>query len=101
MILQNAGLRPLEHLLAWQLHYGTWLACLVIALGLGAAFFGGSAGEPIVNAGIALFILLPVLRLALMLVIFLRTRDYRFGVIAAVVLIIIGLSLTLGLLASA
>jgi uncharacterized membrane protein len=82
----------LEGLLAGVLHYGTWLACAVIALGLAV-----SSNGHIVAAGIALLILLPVLRVALMLAVFLRQRDYRFSAIAALVLMIIFLGFALGL----
>jgi uncharacterized membrane protein len=42
-----------------------------------------------VKAGVAVFILLPVARVALMLTLFLRERDYAYTVIAALVLAII------------
>jgi len=51
----------------------------------------------IVTVGILLFILLPVSRVALMLIVFLRERDYRFGAFAAVVLGIIFLGFILGM----
>lgn len=82
----------LEQVLAGLLNSGTWVASAVIAVGLGLSFLPGvhgSVGLQIVTAGIALFILLPVLRVALMLAAFLRGRDYRFGGIAALVLLII------------
>jgi hypothetical protein len=41
------------------------------------------------NAGIGLLILLPVSRLFLMLVLFLRNRDYRLAFAAGLVLLII------------
>jgi uncharacterized membrane protein len=41
------------------------------------------------TAGIALFILLPIMRLILMLGAFVHQRDYRFGAIAALVLVIV------------
>jgi uncharacterized membrane protein len=50
----------------------------------------------IVTAGIALFILLPVMRLILMLGVFLHQRDYRFGAIAALVLAIVAAGLLVG-----
>lgn len=96
---------PLERLLASLLHYGTWLASAVIALGLVLAMIDSRfrahapalpAGMPIITAGIALFILLPVLRLVLMLGVFLRERDYRFGAIAALVLAIVIAGCVLG-----
>ena len=86
----------LERLLAVLLHYGTWLASAVIAVGLAAAPLGRSAGASIVTAGIALFILLPVSRVALMLAVFLRRGDYRFAAISALVLAVIAAGVALG-----
>lgn len=92
----------LERLLARVLHRGTWLATGVIALGLALALLGwpgalsALTGTRIVAAGIALFILLPVLRVLLMLIVFVRDGDYRFGAIAALVLAIIALGAALG-----
>ena len=96
----------LEGMLAQLLNYGTWFSSAVTALGLvlvqvegylGASALGGPSGTTIVTAGIALLIMLPVLRLALMLVVFLRERDYMFGVITATVLIIIAFGTALGI----
>ena len=50
----------------------------------------------IVTAGIALLIVLPVLRVFLMLVVFVRMRDFRFGAIAMLVLAIMLLGSVLG-----
>jgi uncharacterized membrane protein len=90
---------PLERILAEVLHYGTWLASAVIAVGLALAL-GESilsvSGLPIVTAGIAMFILLPVVRVILMLIVFVRERDYRFAAIAATVLAVIVLGLVVG-----
>ena len=91
---ETAGL---ERLLAQLLHYGTWLASAVIALGLVIARFEVQTGMKVVTLGIALFILLPVARLGMMAAVFLREGDYRFGLISILVLAIIGLGLALGL----
>ncbi len=96
----------LERMLARLLNYGTWFSSVVIALGLalalvegylGPSALGGPSGTTIVTAGIALLIMLPVLRLALMLVVFLRERDYIFGIITAAVLTIIAFGTALGI----
>jgi uncharacterized membrane protein len=50
----------------------------------------------IAAAGIALFIVLPLARVATMLVFFARSRDYRFSGIAALVLGIILFSYLVG-----
>lgn len=102
--IARAGAR-LEHWLAALLHYGTWIAAGTIALGLAIALAAmrtrsaghpASAGMPVVTLGIALFILLPVMRLILMLGVFLHQRDYRFSVIAALVLAIVAAGLVVG-----
>ncbi|MFL9868132.1 DUF1634 domain-containing protein [Paraburkholderia fungorum] len=95
----------LEHWLAKLLHCGTWVATGIIATGLAISLLSNREsplesalpGMPVVTAGIALFILLPVMRLILMLGMFLHQRDYRFGAITAFVLLIV----TAGLLAGA
>lgn len=79
----------LEHVLGRLLHYGTLLASAVIAAGLFIAPASGAMGFRIATSGIVLFILLPVVRVGAMLIFFLRERDYRFGAIAALVLLII------------
>ena len=87
----------LERLLASVLYYGTWLASAVIAVGLAMALLRGHPfAMRIVTAGILLLILLPVLRVTLMLIVFVRERDYRFGAIAALVLTFIALGFALG-----
>jgi hypothetical protein len=50
----------------------------------------------IVIGGISIFIFLPVLRVIVMLIIFVCERDYRFGAIATLVLMIIVLGAALG-----
>ncbi|HEX3315866.1 MAG TPA: DUF1634 domain-containing protein [Gemmataceae bacterium] len=93
----------LESMLADLLGRGTFLASIVIAIGLAWSSTETLAAGPaplgvrIVTAGIVLFIALPVLRLVLMLVGFLRQRDYRFVGITATVLLIIALGLALGM----
>ncbi len=91
-------LAPMERLLAGLLHYGTWVASFIIAVGFALTLIHSSSGVPhpdmmigmrIVTTGIVLFILLPVLRLMLMFGVFLRERDYRFSAIAALVLLIV------------
>ena len=97
-------LRQLEESLAALLRYGSWSASAVIGLGFALALI--SAHLPgrnpalvphrIATTGIALFILLPVLRVLVMLVVFIRERDFRFACIAASVLAIILLGVVLG-----
>jgi hypothetical protein len=96
----------LEGLLAGTLHYGTWLASAVIGLGLALALLESRLNAPklairrdmrIATIGIALFILLPVVRVIVMFIVYLRQRDYRLSAIALLVLTIILLGFALGL----
>jgi uncharacterized membrane protein len=87
---------PLERILGSLLHYGTYIASFVIALGLALVIASNPAGQRIATAGIALFIVLPVARVGAMLIFFLRARDHRFSAIAALVLVIIAISYWVG-----
>jgi Protein of unknown function (DUF1634) len=89
----------LNQLLATVLHRGTWLGWSVIAIGFFLPIAGWSGA--IVTAGIALLIALPVLRVFLMLVVFVRERDFLFSAIAMLVLAIILLGSVLGAVAIA
>lgn len=86
-----------DRLVAGLLRYGTWLASATIALGMlvdtlpglqGLSLFG-LGGSGLVRAGVALFIILPVTRVAMLLVLFLQERDYIYTAISALVLTII------------
>lgn len=88
----------LERFLARLLDYGTWIACGVIVVGLVESFaFADARGMFIVKLGVGLVIALPIIRVMSMLAYFLKTGDYRFGWIAALVLIIIFAGIFLGL----
>jgi hypothetical protein len=100
--------RP-EELLAALLRYGFSSALSVIGLGYALALIGSStpasrlpvlSNTPIVRVGIALFILLPILRVLLMLVVFASERNFRFALISGVVLAIILLGIFLGVAAT-
>ena len=95
----------LEELLAAFLRYGNWSALATIGLGYSLALIGSYAPNwnlpalsnmRIVRVGIALFILLPIFRVLLMLLVFVRERDFRFAFISGVVLAIILLGIFLG-----
>jgi hypothetical protein len=99
-------LSRLELLLAGLLHYGSWLASSAIALGLALAMIDKRAGTHdlagvpsmrLATDGIALLILLPILRVSLMLFAFLRERDYRLALAAVLVLAIILAGVMIGL----
>jgi uncharacterized membrane protein len=94
----------LEELLAAFLHYGSWSALATIGLGYTLALICSYAptwhlsvlfNMPIVPAGIALFILLPIFRVLLMLLLFIREREFCFAFISGVVLTIILLGIFL------
>lgn len=103
------GSAKLEWLLAGTLHYGTSLASAVISLGLGLALIDSRFSTPspailrdmrVVTIGIAMLILLPVVRVIVMLIVYFRQRDYRLAAIALLVLTIILLGFTVGLAGS-
>jgi Protein of unknown function (DUF1634) len=103
------GSAKLEWLLAGTLRYGTSLASAVISLGLGLALIDSRFSAPslailrdmrIVTIGIAMLILLPVVRVIVMLIVYFRQRDYRLAAIALLVLTIILLGFTVGLAGS-
>ncbi|QKH36934.1 DUF1634 domain-containing protein [Achromobacter pestifer] len=90
-----------DRVIAGLLWYGTWLASALIAAGMALDFLpqalAGLRDLELVKAGVALFILLPVARVALMLAIFLRERDYAYTAISALVLLIIAAGVVSGL----
>jgi uncharacterized membrane protein len=85
-----------EWLLAGLLRYGTWLASGVTGLCLAMSLVGVE-GIPVVAAGVALFIGLPVLRVLVMLGAFILNRDYRLALVTTVVLMTILAGLVVGL----
>jgi uncharacterized membrane protein len=97
-------MKRLEELLAGLLRYGSWLASAAIGLGFVLALIRSHspAGNPamtphrIATTGIVLFILLPMLRVLLMFLVFIRERDFRFACVAASVLAIILLGIVVG-----
>jgi uncharacterized membrane protein len=92
----------LESALARILSYGTWFACALIAAGLAQTMSGWNMraahadGPSVIAAGIVIFIALPAVRVVVMLVAFLRNREYRFSVAAAFVLLMMAIGCILG-----
>ncbi len=95
----------LEEMLAALLRYGSWSASAAIGLGYALALIGSHAPNRnpavlpdmrIATVGIVLFILLPILRVLLMFLVFIRERDFRFAFISGMVLAIILLGIFLG-----
>jgi len=100
----NAGQR-IEEWLAALLCYGSWLASGTIGLGFTLALIASDRRMHslvilptmrIAKTGIVLLILLPVLRVLLMLLVFIRERDMRFVAIAGLVLATILLGIVFG-----
>jgi len=100
MKLQTDFFGRRDRVIAGLLGYGTWLGSVLIAAGLLLTAIGPLPplpallalplnGYDAMKAGVAVFIFLPVARVALMLTIFLHERDYLYTLIAAVVLAII------------
>jgi uncharacterized membrane protein len=93
----------MEDILSGLLRYGAlfasaWLACGMALSAIGS--FMPGAAHACFAIGIVLLIALPVLRVAIMMMIFLLEKDYRFAVISAAVLCIIALGFVLGALNS-
>lgn len=88
-----------DRIIAVLLWYGTWAASACIALGMAMDLLlpSGGDGQRLVKAGVALFILLPVSRVALMFAIFVRERDHAYTAISALVLLIIAAGVLTGL----
>lgn len=95
--------RGLERLLAGVLSIGTWLGSATIATGLVMQCMGwGRVMSTVtcarmISVGIALFILLPVLRVVLMAIAFVRQREFVFGLAAVGVLAVIGVAALIGM----
>ncbi|HTT06735.1 MAG TPA: DUF1634 domain-containing protein [Steroidobacteraceae bacterium] len=94
--------RGLENRLARLLWLGTLCGCALIGVGLLLTLslhtpIGARAAYALMNAGILLLILLPIVRVGVMLTVFLRERERRFATAAAAVLLIIAISLAVGL----
>lgn len=94
--------RHLEKRLAGLLWLGTLAGCITIGLGLLFVLVpripdGAHLGPLLMDGGIALLLLLPIVRVALMFAVFVRERDLRFAGTAAAVLLIIAISLAVGL----
>jgi hypothetical protein len=96
--MKHTSSATLEARLGLLLGGGTWIACAVMALGLGARLSGFEAlGDRITTAGVGMIIALPVLRLATMLGYFSRRGPGKLAIICALVLLIIAAGVTLGL----
>src|SRR5262249_29206035 len=107
MKTRQSVLARLESQLATLLHWVPCPASALIGVGLLLLLLSGrdahtplaALGSPLMKAGIAVFISLPILRVVVMGIVFVRQRDFRFVAIAALVLIIILVSALLGIFA--
>jgi uncharacterized membrane protein len=101
--LDQVRLHRMEDILAGLLRYGALFACFWLLCGwiLGVLdetlpVFPGVVGQGCLILGISLLIALPVLRVAIMMLIFLLERDYRFAAISGAVLCILATGFLLG-----
>jgi hypothetical protein len=92
--IARPGTQRLELRVARMLSVGTWTASVLIGLGL--MLPSPLARNNAVMAGVTIFILLPVLRVILMLIVFWRARDFPFAAVSALVLIVIALGFVAG-----
>lgn len=103
MTRQTEASALLNRRLASLLSIGTLAASALIALGMLLRWTGlvaDTGGYAITKGGIALLILLPVVRVVVMLVTFLQDRDYRFGIVAGLVLALIAAAFAFGITAA-
>ncbi|WP_107312835.1 DUF1634 domain-containing protein [Burkholderia metallica] len=96
-IVDGVGRR--DRAVALLLRYGTVCACVLIAVGMllgagGSAFAPG--GHAFAKAGVALFILLPVARVALLVGLFVREHDRTYALLSLLVLAIIAAGVIVG-----
>lgn len=85
--------------LAGLLSIGTLAASSLIAFGMLLRWTGLAADVgsfAIIQSGVALLILLPVARVVVMLIYFLHNRDYRFGIVAGLVLSFVAAAFAFG-----
>lgn len=88
------GRRNLETLLASLLGWGTIVACAIIACGMTISFTSSDStlSTRLINIGIALFLFLPIARVFVMTVAFIKQFDFVFALIGFLVLLIIAIS---------
>ncbi len=101
--IDQLRLRRMEDILAGLLRYGALFACFWLLSGwvLGLVdealpLFPKALGPGCLTLGIGLLIALPVLRVAIMMLIFLVEKDYRFAAISGAVLFILAIGFLLG-----
>jgi uncharacterized membrane protein len=97
----------MEGVLSAVLRYGAVVASFWLALGMVLGAYNkavspvdtlAAASGGCLSIGVVLLIALPVLRVAIMMLVFLLQKDYSFTVISAAVLVIIILGFALGVL---
>lgn len=99
--------KPDRHdgIIAGLLWYGTLIASAVIMIGIILGALAqmdytpslAQTGYALIKLGVVIFVLLPIIRVALMLAMFAHARDYLYTAIAALVLAIIAIGVLLGL----
>lgn len=85
--------------LAQLLGYGTCLASALIFLGVvGESIYPGAMSAILIKCGVAVFVFLPILRVAFMSVFFILNKSCVYTIISFCVLLIITLGVVVGLL---
>jgi uncharacterized membrane protein len=88
----------LEQTLGRLLGRGTTAAGLVTTVGVALSVSGLSGGTAIAETGIAMFVALPVVRLAVLAAAFAQARERRLAAVAGLVLAIVVAGAVLGAL---
>ena len=88
------GRKNLETLLANLLSWGTMAACAIIASGMTISFTSSNSisSTRLINIGISLFLFLPIARVWVMTIAFIKQLDFVFALIGFLVLLIIAMS---------
>ncbi|CEG09144.1 putative membrane protein [Afipia felis] len=92
----------LERRISKLLEWGTWIGCAIVSVGITMGLFAAVEFQPVsvrlVSIGIAIFIAMPILGVAVMTLTFIRDEDTVFAIISFLVLLIIGLGAAIGVL---
>ena len=84
---KDARIVAIELILAKTLRIGSIIAAILLALGIGAFFFGGAVLAPkLITAGILVLLCTPVMRVIAAGVIFIKEGEYHFALFSLVVL---------------
>jgi len=92
----------LERRISKLLEWGTWIGCAIVSAGIAMGLFSAVQfrydSTRLVSIGIATFIAMPILRVAVMAFTFIKEKDAVFAIISVLVLLIIGIGAVIGVL---